>query len=64
MELKNINPNGDNVEISNLINVYFFFLKILKIEFKNKDHMLFFYIGCHDCPKNKIPHIVHLTNQH
>jgi hypothetical protein len=43
MELKNVNPNGDNVVVSNLINVnFFFFLTIVKIEFKNEDHMLFF----------------------
>jgi hypothetical protein len=42
MELKNVNPNADNVVVSNLININFFFLKIMKIEFKNKDHMLFF----------------------
>jgi hypothetical protein len=42
MELKKINPNGDNVIISNLINVNFIFWKIVKIEFKNKDHMFFF----------------------
>jgi hypothetical protein len=42
MELKNVNPNDDNVVVSNLIKVNFFILKIVKIEFKNKDHMLFF----------------------
>jgi hypothetical protein len=55
MELKNANPNGDNVVASNLINVNFFFLKILNIEFKNEHHMLFFSKKCHDYPKNKIP---------
>jgi hypothetical protein len=39
MELKNVNPN---VVPSNLININFFFLKIVKIEFKNKDHRSFF----------------------
>jgi hypothetical protein len=42
MELKNVNPNGDNVVVSNPINVNFFFLKIVKIEFKNEDFILFF----------------------
>jgi hypothetical protein len=27
MELKNVNPNGDNVEVSNLINVNSFFFE-------------------------------------
>jgi hypothetical protein len=43
MELKNVNPNGDNVVISKLININFSFLIIVKIGFKNKDHMFFFY---------------------
>jgi hypothetical protein len=42
MELKNINPNGDDVVASNLNNMEFFFWKIVKIELKNKHHMLFF----------------------
>jgi hypothetical protein len=42
MELKNVNPNGGNVVVSNMINVNFFFFEIVKIELKNKDHMLFF----------------------
>jgi hypothetical protein len=42
MELKNVNPNGDNVVAYNLINVYVFFWKIVKIELKNKHHVLFF----------------------
>jgi hypothetical protein len=63
MELENVNPNGDNVATSNPINIKLFFLKIVKIEFKNKNYMLFsFFEKCHDCPKYKIPHIVHLIN--
>jgi hypothetical protein len=42
MEFKNVNPNGDNVVVSNLIKINILSLKIVKIEFKNKDHMLFF----------------------
>jgi hypothetical protein len=43
MELKTINPNGDNIVVSNLNNTYFFiFLKIEEIEFENKYHALFF----------------------
>jgi hypothetical protein len=37
MELKNVNPNGENVVASNLINIKFYFWKIVKI-----NHMLFF----------------------
>jgi hypothetical protein len=42
MELKNVNPNGGIVVASNMINFNFFFLKIVKIELKNEDHILFF----------------------
>jgi hypothetical protein len=42
MELKNVNPNGDNVVASNLINVKKKNSEIVKIEFKKKYHMLFF----------------------
>jgi hypothetical protein len=43
MELKNVNPNSDNVVARNLINVNFFsFFKIVKIELKNDDQVLFF----------------------
>jgi hypothetical protein len=64
MELENVTLNGENVVVSNLINSNLLFLKIVKIEYIIQDHMLFFLIRCHDCPKNKIPHIVHLINQH
>jgi hypothetical protein len=36
-------------------------MKIVKIELKNKHLIFFFSIRCHVCPKDKIPHIVHLT---
>jgi multisubunit Na+/H+ antiporter MnhF subunit len=43
MELKNVIPNGDNVVASNLTNTNFFlFMKIVKIEFKNRHYMLIF----------------------
>ena len=42
MELKNVNPNGQNIEVSNLINVNFLKKNLLKIELKNRDYMLFF----------------------
>jgi hypothetical protein len=42
MELKNINPEADNVVPSNLISISFIFLKIVKMEFKNEDLRLFF----------------------
>jgi hypothetical protein len=40
MELKYVNPNGDNVVASNLNNTDFFFWKIVKIEPKIKHVML------------------------
>jgi hypothetical protein len=39
MELKMVNPN---VVACNLININLFFLKFVKIEFKNKDHVVIF----------------------
>jgi hypothetical protein len=42
MELENVNPNGNNVVASNLININFSIFEIVKIEFKNKNHTLFF----------------------
>jgi hypothetical protein len=42
MESKNVNPNGDNVVASNLININLFIFEIVKIELKNKDHTLLF----------------------
>jgi hypothetical protein len=42
MELKNVNPNGDNAVASNLNNINFFGGRIVKIKFKNKHYMLFF----------------------
>jgi hypothetical protein len=64
MELENVNPNGGNVVASNLIKVNFFFLKNCENCFKKQRSYVIFPIRCHDCPKNKIPHIIHLTNQH
>jgi hypothetical protein len=64
MELENVNPNGDNVVVNNLNNIKFSFWKIVKIEFKHKHHMLFISKEYHDFSKFKIPHVVHLTNQH
>jgi hypothetical protein len=44
MELKNVYPNGDNVVASNPNNAnFFFFLETMKIEFKNKHHVLLAY---------------------
>ena len=41
MEIKNVNPNGDNIIASNLNITGFIFLKIVRIGLKNKYHMLF-----------------------
>jgi hypothetical protein len=64
MELKNINPNGDNVVVSNLINVNFFFLENCENGVQKRRSYVIFSIKCHDCLKNNIPHVVHQTNQH
>jgi hypothetical protein len=54
MELKNFNPNNDNVVASNLSNIDFFLRKIVKIKLKNKYHMLFFLQDALiSCKKNK-----------
>jgi hypothetical protein len=58
MELKNVNPNGDNVLASKVNNVSFFFL--LKFEICEKwvqklKLYVIFSKRCHDCLKNKIP---------
>jgi hypothetical protein len=43
MKLKNINPNGDNVVASNIINEKkIIFTKIVDIEFENEFHLLLF----------------------
>jgi hypothetical protein len=64
MELKKINPNGDNVVVSNQINIFFYFLKNCENWVQKQRSYVIFSTRCHDCPKNKRPHIVHLTNQH
>jgi hypothetical protein len=43
MELKYVNLNSDNAVVSNLNNINSFFLKIVKIEFKNRYHVFFSY---------------------
>jgi hypothetical protein len=53
MELKNINPKGDDVVLSNLINVNFCFLKIVEIEIKKQTSSVLFLKRCHDGPKSK-----------
>jgi hypothetical protein len=53
MKLKNVNPNGDNVVANNLINVHFFIFEIMKIGFKNKDHMLYCLKDAISAPKTK-----------
>ena len=56
MELKNINSNGDDGVANNLIDqhqLYFYFL-IVKIELKNKHHVLFSLNYVIIAPKKKI----------
>jgi hypothetical protein len=64
MELKNVNPNGDNLVASKLINVILLIFKICENRLKKQRSYVMFSKRCHDCPKLIIPHIVHLTNQH
>jgi hypothetical protein len=42
MGLKKVNHDSNNVVVSNLNKANFFSLKIVRIEFKIKDHMLSF----------------------
>jgi hypothetical protein len=64
MELENVNPNGDNIVASNQINVKKFISENCENWVQKQRSYVIFSITCHDCPKNRIPHIVHLTNQH
>jgi hypothetical protein len=64
MELKNANPNSENVGGSNLINVNFLIFEDCEIWVQKQRSYVIFSTIYHDCLKNKITHIVHLTNQH
>jgi hypothetical protein len=61
---KNVNPNGDNVVISNVDNISFLIFENCENWVKKKTLYVIFSTRCLDYPKNEIPHIVHLTNQH
>jgi hypothetical protein len=63
MELKYVNPNGNNVVVSNLVNVKKKNSKIVKILVQKQKSCVILSKRCHKCPK-KNSHIVHLTNQH
>ena len=63
MELKNVNLDCNNVGASNLNNINYVFLKVVKVEFKN-EHMLFFLKNIMIVQKNKNYCFLHLTNQH
>ena len=58
-ELKNVNPNGDNVVANNLSNIKFSFFQENWI--KKQNSYAIFSDRCHGYP---IPHYVHFTNQH
>jgi hypothetical protein len=64
MKLKNVNPNGDNIVASDLIKINFNFFENCKNWVKKWKSYVIYSQSCHDCPKNKFPHSVHLTNQH
>jgi hypothetical protein len=61
-ELKNVNPNGDNVVANNLSNINFSSFQENGI--KKINSYAIFSNKCHGCPKSPIPHYVHFTNQH
>jgi hypothetical protein len=61
MELKNVNPNGNNVAASKLNNINYYFLKI---ELKNKHYILFKFKKMSWLSEKRGPHIIHFTNQH
>jgi hypothetical protein len=62
--MKNVNPNGGNVVASNLNNVKFLFFENIENWVHIQTLHVDFSKRCHDCLKNHILHIVHLTNQH
>jgi hypothetical protein len=62
MELESVNSNGDNVVESNLIDANFLIFENCENWVQKQRSYVIFSIKCHDYPKNKIPHIVHLTN--
>jgi hypothetical protein len=64
MELKNVNLNGDNVIASNIINFNFLIFENCENRVQEQISYVIYSKRCHDCSKNKIPHIVHFTNQH
>ena len=53
MELKNINPDDDNILASNLINVNFFFGKCENWVKKETSNVIYFF-KCQDCQKINI----------
>jgi hypothetical protein len=64
MELKNVNPNGENVLASNMINLNFSSFENCANWVQKQRSYIILSNRYHDCPKNKIPHIINLTNQH
>jgi hypothetical protein len=61
---KNVNFTHNNVVASNLNNFNFFNFFFVKVGLRKYNHILFFSTRYHDCPKIRIPHVVHLANQH
>jgi hypothetical protein len=53
MELKNINPNGNNVGASNLINVNFLFFENCENWVQKQTSQVIFSKRCYDCPKKE-----------
>jgi hypothetical protein len=64
IRLNNVNPNGENVVANNLNHANFsFFWNMSKLTSKTSV-ICYFFKGCHNCPQNKTPHIVHFTYKH
>jgi hypothetical protein len=56
MELENVNPNGNNVVVKNLINISFLTFENCKNWVQKWRSYVVFPTRCQDCPKNKILH--------
>jgi hypothetical protein len=64
MELKIVNPNSDNVVVSNLNNINFYFFENCNNWVQQQTSYVSFWKKYHNCLKNRILHIIYLTNQH
>ena len=61
MESNIVNPYGENIVSINLKLFHFFFLKIVKIDFKMKLQSFFLFGIFTKCLQNMTFHVLHLT---